>query len=1010
MMNAARPTPCFTWQALLGAVTQHFAAPGDPFVPDTLVVPSAGHGRFITQHLASGAGVCAGIQMVTPAQFTSSLLGERPADPWRGTSFVMAVADVLASDSKVGAVAAPTGTVFDAATRLTGVFDGYLHRCPSMLFNWETGNDVGPDGEPLPHDKAWQPLLWRSLVAALAPAPHPAQAVVDAAALAADHPGRHGVVLITPPDPIDEPIIHALAAAGAPVWTYRPVAETKQTRYDPFWPGEAAQTPPVVDDEPSTLLRQVQGVLVGRPSAGPRFADGSIQIHASHGPNRQVEVLRDVLCGAFDDVPGLEPRDIVVLTTDMKTYGPLIDAAFAPESGHPASGLRVHVARQRDNALVAGLADCLRLATSRATADDLIGWCRNPQVKLQFGIGDDDRLDDLVAGAAITWGIDRAHRSKAGLDIAAGTWLDGVQRLTLALATVTPVGAAVPAAGCQPQDADIIGGLAELVSRLRRALLQCATAAPIAEWAARLAQTADELFAVGPDDAWMKEDTNALLARWGRDDSQVLLTSSDVATLLDHRRTSNRRPTYGNGTLQVLPLGDLQGVRFRVVCLLGLDDATFPVPLMTRAEDLLFDHSAGPAIGEDARRRSRVAFRDALLAAADRFIVVTRGADERTGARVPAPVAVLDLLADCAVPGSAGSWDGTDDGVVRRYPLQPYSWSSFAGTDDRPPASYDNQAFRAARRLAAGPGDTAAPAWLSFVGSTVQSVEADAATTLADVEAFLTNPARFLLRRACNLTLPEFSQTGDDSLPVELDSLTDWNLGQTLLDDLMAGKALPEARAQALARRECPPGRLGAQAVDLIVRKVGNLPREVAALGSPETLAVVSEERSGLTGAVTARGNTVLVTRYGRVKAAQVLACWVRLLALTSQDVGGLVGQVWATQGRLTLAPPRPDAARRILAELSKLTATAAHQLVPLPADTGAALVGVTGLTRGPDAEGRADDTFAGKYGEGHHPAWQALIGAPSLAALRRVGAFDDLAKWLWQPISQAAAGGDRHA
>ena len=1007
MTNTASSTPCFTWQAILDAVARYFAAPSDPFVPDTLVVPSAGHGRYIAQYLAHGSGICAGIQMITPHQFASSFLEHGP-NPWRGASLVLAIADVLAAETQLAPVVG-ADTLFDAATRLAGVFHGYLNRCPSVLFNWEAGNDVGPAGEPLPPDKAWQPLLWRGLVAGLAPVPHPAQMALDAAALVAGHPGRHGAVLMAPPDPIDAPIIDALAATGAPIWTYRPVIGTKQTRYDPSWPVPLVTPPP--SDEPATLLRQVQGALVSGSSGGPRVADGSIQIHASHGPNRQVEVLRDVLCAAFDQVPGLEPRDVLVLTTKLKTYGPLIEAAFGPESGHPASGLRVHVAGQRDNALLTGLADCLRLTASRATADDLVEWCRNPLVKSQFGLGDDERLSDLVEGAGITWGIDRAHRNQAGLDIAAGTWLDGVQRLTLALATVTPVGAAVPAAGCQPQDAEIIGGLAELVSRLRRALLQGAAPAPLAQWATRLTQTADDLFAVSPDEAWMREDANALLARWGRDDSQVLLTSTDVAALLDHRRTSNRRPTYANGALQVLPLGELQGVSFRVVCVLGLDDATFPAPLMTRAEDLLFDRTAGPGIGEDARRRSRVHFRDALLAATDRFIVVTRGADERTGAPVPAPVAVLDLLADCGVPGRAGSWDGTDDGLVCRHPLQPYAWSNFA-TAERPPISYDRQSFEAAKQLAKGSGGATPPGWLSFTADGSPSVDADTAPTLDDIEAFLTNPARFLLRRACNLTLPEFAQAGDDSLPIELDSLTDWSLGQTLLDDLTAGQPMAWARARALARRECPPGRLGAGAVDQIIRKIGHLPKEVAALGSPATLAVVPDERcGGLTGAVTVRGSTVIVTRYGRVKAAQVLVCWVRLLALTAQGVDGLVGQVWGTQARLALSPPGPTTARRLLEELSKLTVTAAHQLVPLPADTGAALVGVAGLTRGPEPEGRADDAFAGKYGEGRNPAWRALIGDPSLAALRRVGAFDDLAKWLWQPISQAVvAGGDRHA
>jgi len=1007
MTNATSPIPCFTWQALLDAVTRYFAAPGDPFVTDTLVVPSAGHARYIAQHLARQTlGICAGIQMTTPSQFAVQLCGRNSDDPWRGTPFVTAIADALAEDGELGRAAGATDAVFDAANSLSRVFSGCWQRCPSMLFNWEDGNDVGPGGDPLPNDKVWQPVLWRRLVASLAPEPHPAQAVLDGAALVADHPGRHGVVLITPPDPIEQPVIDALGVVGAPIWAYRPVVDATQSRYDPGWPVKVSIGPSPRRGGSATLLHQVQDDLAaGRAPSGRRMADGSIQIHASHGPNRQVEVLRDVLCAAFDDLPGLEPRDVLVLATDLKVYGPLMEAAFAPESGHPAANLRVQVASRRENLLLAGLADCLRLATSRATVDDLAAWCRNSLVRRQFGLDDDDRLADLMAGAAITWGIDRAQRVAAGLDVGSGTWLDGVQRLVLALATTTPIGAVIPAAGVQSQDADLAGALAELVSRLRRALIGAATPAPLGEWAKRLINTADDLFAVVHDDAWMLEDVNALLARWGRDASSVLLTGVQIADLLDRHRVTNGRPTFGNGALQVRPLGELQGVGFRVVCLLGLDDASFPAPMMTRADDLLFDLPAGPGVGDDDRRHSRTAFRDALLAATDKFIIVTRGADERTGAALPAPVVVLDLLADCAVPGRAGAWnDGGDAGLVRRYALQPYAWSSFASDADRPPVSYDSQSLRAARRLAEGPGAPTPPGWLSFDGATdiLPSAGTDAAT-LDEVEAFLANPARFLLKRACNLTLTSPDDAPDDALPAALGSLADWSIGQTMLDDLLAGTPVGQARAQALAGRDVPPGRLGVLAVDQILRKVGDLPRDVAALGIPDT-AVVGIGGSGVhfDGAVTVRGNTVLVTRYGRLRAAQVLTAWVRLLALTAQGVDGLVGQAWATNWRVTLTPPPPETARGIIKELVTLTATATRQLIPLPPDTGAALVGVTGLTRGSNAEERAVEAFAGRFGEGKQPAWRALVGEPSLAALRSAGAFDELSKWLWAPIVQA--------
>ena len=970
MTNATSPVPCPTWQAVLDGVAGFFAAPGDPFVPDTLVVPSFGHGRYIAQHLSLGApGICAGIEMVTPSQLAAQLLGVAGHDdPWRGAALVVAIADILADGSE------PVGRAgLEGASRVAQIFAGYLRRCPAMLFAWDAGAETGPDGGPLPRDQAWQPDLWRRLAAKLAPSPHPARARLEAAALVPNRPGRHGVVLMTPPDPIDEPVIDALAAAGAPIWSYRPVADARASRYDPRWPVPLATRPGDADDDRASLLRRVQAdMAAGRAPSGRRSRDGSIQIHASHGPSRQVEVLRETLTAVFDRLPDLQPRDVLVLTTKADVYDPLIEAAFAPDLGHPAAQLRVQAARRRDNLIAAGLIDSLSLPATRATADDLLAWCRNPLVARCFGLETAyERLSDLLDGAAIVWGIDYAHRSGAGVTVRAGTWLDGVQRLALGLATANPVGSSVPAVGVRPQDADIAGGLAELVSRLRRAVMDAATPAPLSIWADRLARTADELFAVGPDQAWMSEDVNATLALWRRDAAAVDLTAADVIGLLRHDMRTEGRPTYGNGSLQVRQLGDLQGVGFRVICVIGLDDASFPAPLMTRADDLLFDQ---PDIGSDARRRSRVALRDALLAAQDEFIVVTRGADERTGAPVPAPVAVLDLLAACGVPG---------DGLVSRHSLQDYSGR-------------------------AGPSQPSPPGWKQFAGPAAPPSGGE--VTLDDVEAALANPARYLLQRACNLTLTEPGDAADQTLPIEFDSLRAWSTGQTLLDDLIAGEPLTSAKARALASRFCPPGALGVQAVGQLLGKIGGLPQEVAALGPADARAVdIVADGWHLTGAVTLRGQAVVVTRYGRVKAAQVLACWVRLLALAAQgQASALLGQAWATGGRVTLTPPDAAQARQILGEIARLTAEAGQRLVPLPADTSAAFAGALGAGYANGTEQRAADAFAGRFGEGHHPAWRALVGRPSLTALRDAGAFDELSTWLWQPIKEHIVRPDR--
>ena len=98
---------------------------------------------------------------------------------------------------------------------------------------------------------------------------------------------------------------------------------------------------------PTSLLSQLQHDLAAnarpRPTSDRPLLDAtdrSLQVHAAHGQDRQVEVLRELLVGLLADDPTLEPRDVVVLCPDIERFAPLISAAFGladdgTETEHP---------------------------------------------------------------------------------------------------------------------------------------------------------------------------------------------------------------------------------------------------------------------------------------------------------------------------------------------------------------------------------------------------------------------------------------------------------------------------------------------------------------------------------------------------------------------------------------------------------------------------------------------------------------------------------------------------
>ena len=206
---------------------------------------------------------------------------------------------------------------------------------------------------------------------------------------------------------------------------------------------------PSVLGPPTTLLSRLQADIAAdaepRPPAERPLLDPddrSVQVHSCHGPDRQVEVLREVLVGLLADDPTLQPRDIVVMCPDIETFAPLIAAAFGldtaeTEAEHPGHRLRVRLADRalrQVNPLLGLVGRLVQLADSRLEAAAVLDLCGTEPVARKFGFSteDLDRLATLVTRSGVRWGLDPAHRARFGLNgFGQNTWAAGLDRLLL---------------------------------------------------------------------------------------------------------------------------------------------------------------------------------------------------------------------------------------------------------------------------------------------------------------------------------------------------------------------------------------------------------------------------------------------------------------------------------------------------------------------------------------------------------------------------------------------------
>ena len=749
---------------------------------------------------------------------------------------------------------------------------------------------------------------------------------------------------------------------------------------------------PIDAPEPTTVLQRIQADIradaapPGRPATGMSDArtvldpgDRSIEVHSCHGRARQVEIARDAICHALADDPTLEPRDVIVLCPDIDEFAPLLHATFgatapdpdpaappAPDRGLPHLPYRLADRSLRQtNPLLASLDALLCIVDGRLTAPELIGFAGREPVRARFRFDDDDldRLTEWTSATNIRWGLDADRRSRYWLgDVEANTWRVGLDRVLLGVAMDADgsrlVGGRLPLDDVESGDVDLAGRFAELVDRIDTVCSQAADAHPIGDWVAILAEAVDLLMACPARDSWQRLQVEAILrevrgeATAGEETAGAELSLGEVRALLaDRLRGVPTRADFRTGAVTMCTLVPMRAVPHRVVCVLGLDDGAFPRAGRADGDDLL---RRDPVVGDrDPRTEDRQLLLDALLAATDRFIVTTTGADVRTNERRPPAVPLSELLD--VIDRTAVTEDGADatTQVVTRHPLQPFDPAAHLAGSGRPWA-FDRVHLAGARAVT---GTRRPPA--PFLAGALDPVPpSDGVVGLDDLVRFVQHPVREFLRQRLGLNVWDDDDELPDAIPVELDDLEKWGIGQRLVERLVAGDPVEAAVEAELAVGALPPdamGRATIASIQEIAERIHAVAEAAGATGATSSLEIDVSlgEIPGcgpvaLVGTVTGiSGDATCAVSYSSVGPRHRLAAWVRVLALSAahpatpwravtvgkMKTGGRVVEITALDG-----PPdaRRAEAMRHLADLVALRARGLCEPLPSPCKTAA--------------------------------------------------------------------------
>ena len=1037
-------------------------------------------------------GVCAGVAFRSPASLIAEVTGTREDDPWSPEVITWPLLEVIDASldepwchtlaNHLGHFSTGPderdlrqGRRYSVARRLAGLFSSYARQRPGLPAGWLDG-----DTADLADDLAWQPELWRRLVDTMGidpPHVRHAKTVAHLRTSGADLPERVSLFGYTRLSVTDIELLDALAAhhelhlwlphPSAALWTAladlrgaverrrddshrrvghpllatlgRDLRELQRSlpaapATDEFLPGA---------QRPDTLLGWLQSDLAANAvlpqGRSLKAGDRSVQVHSCHGQARQVDVLREVLLGLLADDETLEPRDILVMCPDIETYAPLIAADFGLgeviPGAHPAHQLRVRLADRslvQTNPLLAVAAQLLALAGSRVTATDVLNLVQSDPVRARFGFTDDDLEDitDWVREANIRWGFDQENRTPYGVDFVHNTWRFGLDRILAGVALSDDsqawIESTLPLDDVGSNRVELAGRLAEFVGRLQDVVGALSGTRPLRDWLNSMADGIRLITRVEDADAWqvsqLEREFNDVVARAG-DRAGTPLRLPDVAQLL-HRHLAGRptRANFRTGTLTVCTMVPMRSVPHRVVCLVGLDDTVFPRIGVLDGDDAL---ARRPMTGErDVRSEDRQLLLDAVCAATETLVITYTGANEYSGQPRPPAVPLAELL-DALDATTAAK---VRDRVLVQHPLQPFDIRNVepgavvtAAPDA--PFTFDSTVLRAARlagtqreeptRFAAEPLPPPVPADVS----------------LAELVGFFKDPVKGFLR-ALDYTLPTEVEGIDDAIPVEIDALQEWTVGDRMLADMMRGLSPERALNAEWCRGTLPPGQLGWRKAKTIRDQAALLATEAVNTRTAPGRAVDVDIDLGsgrrLTGTVSpVFGDRLVSVTYSKLDGKHLLAAWIPLLALAAHDPEQDWSAVCIGRNKSGTRPRqeflgRPQTpARDLLGDLVAIYDAGRQAPVPLPLKTSFAWADAR--LSGADAVYRAGNRWhsSGAFpGENKQPAnarvWGS--GAPLSALLDPVGPGEEYqgettrlgaySARLWLPLLQARQGG----
>lgn len=547
--------------------------------------------------------------------------------------------------------------------------------------------------------------------------------------------------------------------------------------------------------------------------------DESIVINSCHSPMRESEVLRDYLLRRLADDPTLRPRDILVMMPDPEGYAPYLRATFGGmEEGMPDYFPYSIVDREprKESQLVDCFFNLLEFFEGRATNREVLDLLDSTVFRAKFELEDEDinSFRDWIRDCHADWGLNGEHRERFGsVNSNEHTWRHALDRMALGFCMRSNGDRIweeiLPFDEIEGENALRFGKLFKVMESLTKLEEVAAKEKSLKGWAEYLSELT-ELFFPENNETLMDRRRVQKAIRDLQDEYSKLAAKSLVPLRVIRYHLSNVL-VIGTSQGQFLTSGvtfcglrPMRSVNARVICMIGMNEGSFPRQNSRPSFDLSGMRKPGD---RSAREDDRYLFLETIWCALEHLYISYVGQSIHQNQKIPPSVVVNELLDGLDKLVDFGDKDGKHrkarNELICFQTLHPFAKENFIVGKIKRSFSADN--LVASKALLKPDDDT--PPFVS--GKMSELNECLTELKMEELIRFFISPAQAFLKQSLGMSLFDENPPPDDYEPLGLGGLEQYVIKDRLLGIALELEEKTDLFALEKARGSLPPGSLG---------------------------------------------------------------------------------------------------------------------------------------------------------------------------------------------------------